>query len=218
MPYNSTTFKPSHHPPCSPLSDCALDAGSCEEYCIKCMHCAYPTQARAMKSPVNEKTIDTLPEPVEPPPRFARIPCAPTPPANVPFVLWSVNISLSLVEYFRLIAETHVSQLQVRILLVWAACSGVFVVLTTAVFVSTLLRRPSRSFVSFLRGLAIFMSFTSCIVGFAVMFPVIAECTNSGCSSGERTLRFFVCGGVPVASVWTWVWIPTIGKLLRELE
>jgi uncharacterized membrane protein len=83
--------------------------------------------------------------------------------------------------------------LQVRILLVWAACSGVFVVLTTAVFVSTLLRRPSRSFVSFLRGLAIvsvfppnfrpmlteelaqFMSFTSCIVGFAVMFPVIAE-------------------------------------------
>lgn len=93
------------------------------------MHCAYPTQARAMKSPVNEKTIDTLsvlsdrtlcasPEPVEPPPCFARIPCAPTPLskcaypayavranaraiAGIAFVLWSVNISLSLVEYFR---------------------------------------------------------------------------------------------------------------------
>ncbi|KAJ6593812.1 hypothetical protein B0H19DRAFT_35813 [Mycena capillaripes] len=115
------------------------------------------------------------------------------------------------------LTRMQASQLQSRITLVWAVCSGILVVVAAAVFVSTLLRRPSRSFVAFLRGLTIFMSATSCIVGFAVMFPVIAECAGSGCSSKERALRLFVCGGVPVASVWTWVWIPTIRQFLHEL-
>ncbi|KAJ6475278.1 hypothetical protein C8R47DRAFT_695564 [Mycena vitilis] len=107
----------------------------------------------------------------------------------VALFLWGVNISLSLVESFHL----ESSQLQFRILLVWATCSGLFVVLAAAAFVSTLMRLPSRPFVSFLQGVMIVMSATSCIVGFAVLFPVIAECAGSGCSSKERALRLFVC-------------------------
>ncbi|KAJ7680234.1 hypothetical protein DFH06DRAFT_1162325 [Mycena polygramma] len=193
-----------------------------------------------MNSHFNEKTLDTLsvlsdrtltvsPEPLEPPVRVPRL-CIPIAPVGsskcahatrvkvramtaVALVLWGVNISLSLVESFRL----ESSKLQFRILLVWATCSGLFVALAAAAFISTLMRLPSRPFVSFLHGAMIVMSATSCIVGFAVLFPVIAECAGSGCSSKERALRLFVCAGVPVGSVWTWVWISSVRHFLHEL-
>jgi len=177
-----------------------------------------------MKSPFNEKTIDTesvlsdrtlcaSPEPLEPPPRVAHVCAAPTTtirprssPAHavrvkarvvaaIVFALWSINLSLSLVEYFRLLRTPVHPPLQLRILLVWAVCSGLLVLTAAAVFVSTLVRRPSVGFVGFLRGFAIFMSATSCIVGFAVMFPIIAECTGGAdCTDKERTMRLFLCG------------------------
>ncbi|KAJ7188355.1 hypothetical protein C8R46DRAFT_1054533 [Mycena filopes] len=179
----------------------------------------------------SDRTLCSSPEPVEPP----RLPCLPAnspgPRAERPltgrvraramavvaFSLWVSNFSLSLVEYFQSVKD-GAPQLQLRVLLVWAICSGIFVVISAAIFSSTLLRRPSWSLVALLRGLTILMSTTSCIVGFAVVFPVIAECTRGQilCSSKERALRLFVCGGVPVASIWTWVWIPSIGSFLQE--
>ncbi|KAJ7096413.1 hypothetical protein C8R44DRAFT_377607 [Mycena epipterygia] len=133
----------------------------------------------------------------------------------VALALWSTDLALALVEHFRMI-DLQSPALQSRLLLVWAVCSGVFVLVAAVVFISTLLRRPHRPFLSFLRGLAIFMSATSSIIGFGVMFPVIAECSGDKCSGEERAIRLLVCLGVPVASVWTWVWIPTIRNFMPE--
>ncbi|KAF8210139.1 hypothetical protein K438DRAFT_1959420 [Mycena galopus ATCC 62051] len=200
---------------------------------------------------MNEKSLDTLsvlsdrtlcasPEPLEP---RIRAPPNPIPPityrrrappqayavrasarvvAGVAVVLWSLNLSLSLVEYFRLLREPQIQkdrQFQLRVLLVWAVCSALLSLTASTVFVCTLLRRPAPRLVRFLRGFTIFMSFTSCIVGFAILFPAISECSSStGCTGSEHALRVFVCGGVPVASVWTWVWIPTMRKFAGALE
>ncbi|KAJ7697716.1 hypothetical protein B0H17DRAFT_1130310 [Mycena rosella] len=134
----------------------------------------------------------------------------------IALILWSIEMSLSLVEHFRMV-RLHSPAYQSRLLLVWTVSSGLFVVTTAAVFISTLLRRPRRPLLNFLRGFAIFMSLTSSIIGFGVMFPIIAECSAGQCKGKERALRLFVCLGVPVASVWTWIWIPTIRSFLSEL-
>ncbi|KAJ7901738.1 hypothetical protein B0H14DRAFT_1250879 [Mycena olivaceomarginata] len=169
-----------------------------------------------------------------PPPRPTRVQCAPVPPIPtspshaarvhvrgvtvIGFALWSTNFSLSLVEFFHLVRTSaeRQPQAQLRVLLAWAVCSGLLVLAATAVFVSTLFRRPSVRFIGFMHSFAIFMSATSCIVGFAVLFPAIAQCV--GCSNQERAMRVFLCGGVPVASVWTWVWIPTVRKFVPATE
>ncbi|KAJ7783048.1 hypothetical protein B0H16DRAFT_1495163 [Mycena metata] len=189
------------------------------------------------RSILSDRTLCASPEPVEPTHHIPRIPAISVRPrpetpltgrvrarsaAVVAFALWDRQL------FF--VSHTHPTgniesvrddapRLQLRVLLVWAVCSGFFVVIAANVFLSTLLRRPWRALVVSLRGLAILMSATSCIVGFAVVFPVIAECTRDQiqCSSKEHALRLFVCGGVPIASIWTWVWIPTIAKFLQEL-
>ncbi|KAJ7045430.1 hypothetical protein C8F04DRAFT_1064751 [Mycena alexandri] len=185
------------------------------------------------RSVLSDRTLCASPEPFEPPPCVPRVPAISVRPrpetpltgrvrarsvAVVAFALWAANFSLSLVEYFQSVRD-DAPRLQLRVLVVWAVCSGIFVVIAANVFLSTLFRRPSWTLVVFLRGLAILMSATSCIVGFAVVFPVIAECTRDQiqCSGKEHALRLFVCGGVPIASIWTWVWIPTIRKFLQEL-
>lgn len=88
----------------------------------------------------------------------------------VALALWSTDLALALVEHFRKslsagvrrvpkfltgMIELQSPPLQSRLLLVWSVCSGVFVLIAAAVFMSTLLRRPHRPFLSFLRGLAI---------------------------------------------------------------
>ncbi|KAJ6499392.1 hypothetical protein C8R45DRAFT_114572 [Mycena sanguinolenta] len=192
-------------------------------------------------SVLSDRTLCASPEPL-PPPRISLRP-SPVHAARtsvriitaVAFTLWSANLSLSLVEYFRLGREPV--PLQMRVVLAWAVCSALLVLTAAAVFLSTLVRRPSAKFVRFLCGFSILMSVTSCIVGFAVLFPVVAEwCvpllglllilmpggmdspSATGCLGWDHAVRLFLCGGVPVASVWTWVWIPAIRVFSSALE
>ncbi|KAJ7287628.1 hypothetical protein C8J57DRAFT_1496042 [Mycena rebaudengoi] len=131
------------------------------------------------------------------------------------FVLWSLAFSLSLVEYLRML-KMRSPAYQTRILLVWIVCGGIFVVVTAAMFTMTVVRRPSVAWLKLLRGVAILMSVASCIIGFGVVFPVIAECSGSKCTRGEHAMRIFVSMSVPAASLWTWVWIFTMGKFVAR--
>ncbi|KAJ6586832.1 hypothetical protein DFH09DRAFT_235647 [Mycena vulgaris] len=159
------------------------------------------------QSVLSDRTLCTSPEP-EVSPRVVGVPrLVPaqlrTPPGSqalrvktrtvsaVALVLWSINMALSLIEYLRMV-RMHSPVFQSRLLLVWTVCSGLFVGITAAVFISTLLRRPSRPFLNFLRGFAIFMSITSCIIGFGLIFPVIEQCSGGKCSSEEHAMRLFV--------------------------
>ncbi|KAJ7497205.1 hypothetical protein FB451DRAFT_220648 [Mycena latifolia] len=179
------------------------------------------------QSVFSDRTLCASPEPAVNVPRVLPAQTRPAPEqalrvktrtmSAVALVLWSIDLSLSLVEHFRMV-NMHSSGFQSRLLLVWSVCSGLFVVITAAVFISTLLRRPHRPFLNFLRGFAIFMSLTGSVVGFGLMFPVIAECSIGECSRKERVMRLWLCLGVPVTSVWTWLWIPTIRSFLPELD
>ncbi|KAJ6609823.1 hypothetical protein B0H10DRAFT_2062634 [Mycena sp. CBHHK59/15] len=47
---------------------------------------------------------------------------------------------------------------------------------------------------------------------------VLIECPTAVCESDEdRVLRLFVCLGVPVVTVWTWVWIPVMRRFVAEM-
>ncbi|KAF7376066.1 hypothetical protein MSAN_00021400 [Mycena sanguinolenta] len=188
-------------------------------------------------SVLSDRTLCASPEPLPPPPRItpSRVAHRPTPAQHPDLrahynshrirsmerkpLLVSCRIFPTCEGLGRTSIHSSTWELQMRIVLAWAVCSALLVLTAAAVFLSTLVRRPPVKFVRLLHVFSILMSATTCILGFAVLFPVIAECSSAaGCSSSDHTARFFLCGGVPVASVWTWLWIPNIRRFSSALE
>ncbi|KAF7344846.1 hypothetical protein MVEN_01646300 [Mycena venus] len=133
----------------------------------------------------------------------------------IAFVIWSSNIPVSLVEYFRL-AKRHTSRFTLGITLLWLACSSIFVIFTAIIFVSTVLRRPSQPFVASMRRLAICMAVTSTLVA-CCAFPVLGGCDGDECSGKEGIMRAMLRGGIAGASLWTIAWVYSIHEFCERL-
>ncbi|KAF8172313.1 hypothetical protein K438DRAFT_1851493 [Mycena galopus ATCC 62051] len=134
----------------------------------------------------------------------------------IAFVIWASNVPVSLVEYFRL-AKIHTSRFTLRIVLLWLACSGLFVIFTAFIFVSTLLRRPSRPFVGSMHRLAICMAVTSTLVACGA-FPVLGGCNDDECSGKEGVMRAMLRGGIAGATMSTIAWVYSLKFFWERLQ